>query len=67
MITITLNNEPKEVANGSTVLALIQTLPLDSKKIAVEKNGEIVRKSMWEKEILGDGDSLEIIEFVGGG
>ena len=52
---------------GKTVLEYITTNDYDSKKIAVEHNGSIVFKSQYGETVLADGDSLEIVSFVGGG
>ena len=64
---ITLNGETHEVKDGLSVLALVLTLELDPKRVAVERNMEIVPKSVHGDTILVDGDALEIVEFVGGG
>lgn len=45
----------------------LDTTSYDKKRIAVELNGEIVTKLMYDKTILKDGDSLEVVSFVGGG
>jgi len=50
-----------------TVLGLIMHLGLPEKKIAIERNREIVSKSTFETTELSDGDKLEIIHFIGGG
>ena len=50
-----------------TVLGLINHLGLPEKKIAIERNREIVSKSTFETTELSDGDRLEIIHFIGGG
>ncbi len=52
---------------GQTVAAYLATTNYDLKRIAVECNGEIVFKSQYEATVLADGDSLEIVNFVGGG
>ena len=50
-----------------TVSGLITHLGLPEKKIAIERNREIVSKSTFETTELSDGDRLEIIHFIGGG
>jgi thiamine biosynthesis protein ThiS len=50
-----------------TVLALIAHLALPEKKIAIERNREIVSKSTFKTTELSEGDRLEIIHFIGGG
>jgi len=52
---------------GMTVAALLEHLQLPQKKVAVERNLEIVPKSTFENTELSDGDRLEIIHFIGGG
>ena len=64
---IRLNGEIHEVKSGMTILDLVRSLELDPKRVAVERNLEIVPKSVHGDTKLEDGDSLEIVEFVGGG
>ena len=64
---ITLNGAPKEVNTATTVAALLRELDLLGKRLAVERNGEIVPKSQHETTVLTDGDRLEIVVAVGGG
>ncbi len=52
---------------GMTVAALLDHLELPRKKIAVERNMEIVPKSAFDTQALSEGDRLEIIHFIGGG
>ena len=52
---------------GITVSEYLATTNYDSKRIAVERNGDIVFKSQYAVTVLEDGDSLEIVSFVGGG
>jgi thiamine biosynthesis protein ThiS len=66
MISITLNGEPRRVAAGS-IAALVEALGLPLAKVAVERNLEIVPRSTLGDVALADGDSLEIVHFVGGG
>ena len=66
MISIILNGEPKQVRSG-TVADLVASLGLDVKKVAVERNRDIVPRSTLGDVALADGDILEIVHFVGGG
>ncbi len=66
-IAITLNGEPKSLASGTHVAALVDSLELPKGRVAVERNREIVPMSQWGETVLGDGDALEIVHFVGGG
>jgi len=50
-----------------TVRSLLESLGHDPQRVAVEKNGQIVPKSAYESTVIKDGDSLEVVSFVGGG
>ena len=52
---------------GKTVAEYLATTNYDPKRIVVERNGDIVFKSQYAVTVLKDGDSLEIVSFVGGG
>ena len=52
---------------GKTVAEYLATTKYDPRRIAVERNGEIVFKSRYGEIVLEDGDSLEVVSFVGGG
>ena len=52
---------------GKTVSEYLATTNYDPKRIAVERNGDIVFKSQYDVTVLKDGDSLEVVSFVGGG
>jgi sulfur carrier protein len=64
---LTLNGEPFSVATGTTVAALLKTMNTAGKRVAVERNGEIVPRSLHESTVLADGDRVEIVVAVGGG
>lgn len=66
-VKIRLNGEAREVKPGMSVLQLVTELELNPKGVAVERNLEIVPKSLHGETLLQEGDSLEIVEFVGGG
>ena len=66
-ITITLNGEPRSIATGTTIAALAAELGLNPAKVAVERNLEIVPRSTLADVVIGEGDRLEIVHFVGGG
>ncbi|ESQ76474.1 sulfur carrier protein ThiS [Asticcacaulis sp. YBE204] len=66
MTKILLNGTESEVA-AANVLALVEGLGIDPRKVAVERNLEIVPKSAYLNTPLEDGDRLEIVHFVGGG
>jgi thiazole synthase len=66
-LTITLNGEPRRIAAGTTIAALLADLDLPAAKVAVERNLEIVPRSTFADVRLAEGDALEIVHFVGGG
>jgi thiamine biosynthesis protein ThiS len=66
-IVIHVNGTETKTAAGQTLRGLFVELALDPQRIAVELNREIVRRPSWDDTVLGEGDSLEIVEFVGGG
>lgn len=63
---ITVNGEPRQTA-ADTLAALVAELALDPRKVAIERNLEIVPRSLHATTPLADGDRLEIVQFVGGG
>ncbi|GGD01621.1 sulfur carrier protein ThiS [Aquisalinus flavus] len=64
---ITVNGEARDLPAPATVDGLLADLGLEPRKIAVERNLEIVPKSAFGSTELNDGDRLEIVQFVGGG
>jgi thiamine biosynthesis protein ThiS len=66
-LSIILNGEARRVAIGMSVADLVADLGLPIKKVAVERNLEIVPRSTLADVMLADGDTLEIVHFVGGG
>jgi sulfur carrier protein len=64
---LSINGESRDFSAPLTVSALLATLELAGKRIAVERNGEIVPKSLHGETALADGDRLEIVVAVGGG
>ncbi len=63
---IEVNGEHREMESG-TILDLVETLGLNPKKVAVERNLEIVPRSLHGETALADGDRIEIVQLVGGG
>lgn len=65
---IFINGNLKQLdGENMTISALVVTLNLTGKRVAVEKNGEIVPRSQFDAVNLRDGDKLEIVGAVGGG
>ena len=65
-IMVKINGEELNIA-GKTVAEHLATMNYDPKRIAVERNGDIVPKSQYGETVLKDGDSIEVVSFVGGG
>jgi len=66
-ITLTLNGEARTLAGPLTVAGLLAAIGLDTRKVAVERNEEIVPRSAYALTELCGGDALEIVHFIGGG
>ena len=64
---LTVNGESRSFQGVADVAALVSALGLDTKKVAVERNLEIVPRSAYGKTPLADGDRIEIVHFIGGG
>lgn len=64
---VTVNGQHHEVEYGSTVQNLLETFELGSERIAVEHNQLILAKDEYALVVLQDGDTLEVVRFVGGG
>ena len=62
-----LNGEEHEAPAGSRLLALLEELGVDARRIAVERNREVVPRAEHGSVIVEDGDRFEIVQFVGGG
>lgn len=64
---ITLNGEPKDLTEAVSVEAFLGNLGIDARKVAVERNLEIVPKSEFGSTVVRDGDRVEVVHFIGGG
>ena len=68
MITITVNGEKRQVQKDATVSDLLADLGITAgRRVAVERNREIVKRETWDTTVIQHDDVFEIIEFVGGG
>ena len=67
MIQVTVNGKAQSLEQPIDLSALLARLELAGKKVAVERNGEIVPRSAHANTLLADGDALEIVVAVGGG
>jgi sulfur carrier protein len=64
---IQLNGQDHELPGPMTLDRLVERLGLDARKVAIERNLEIVPRSTYAATMLDEGDRLEIVNFVGGG
>ncbi|MEW6601413.1 MAG: sulfur carrier protein ThiS [Nitrospirota bacterium] len=62
-----INGMEKEQDDGLTVTGLLESLKIDPGRVAVEVNLKIVKKCDYQDHVLNDGDTVEIVNFVGGG
>jgi sulfur carrier protein len=67
MISVTINGERRQFERPLNCTELLSRLELTGKRVALERNGEIVPRSRFPAETLGDGDRLEVVVAVGGG
>ena len=67
VLQLIINGEARAFENVATVTALVAALGLDGRKVAVERNLEIVPRSAYHSTTLTDGDRIEIVHFIGGG
>lgn len=66
-ISITVNGETRAIKTGASLMDLLRELGLESGRVAVERNRQILPRSQWLETVLTDGDHFEIVHFVGGG
>ena len=67
LIELQVNGESKTCASGTNLPDFLTEVGLNPKLVAVEYNGEILARSLWEQTQLQTGDRLEIVTIVGGG
>ena len=63
---VKINGEELDIA-GKTLTEYLETTDYDMKRIAVERNGDIVPKAQYAQTLLEEGDAVEVVSFVGGG
>ena len=66
-MTLTINGETRVFGAVGDLAALVASLGLDPRKVAVERNLEIVPRSAYASTVLAEGDRIEIVHFIGGG
>jgi len=67
MITVQCNGEERQAAEGTTVAAFIVSLGMEPDHVVVECDGRILERGDYERTVLEEGMTLEIMRFVGGG
>jgi len=67
VITVSINGAARQLTSNLSIAALIEEMGLTGKRIALERNGEIVPRSQFASQALEDGDTIEIVAAVGGG
>lgn len=67
MITLTVNGEPRPVAEGTTVAQLLEQLRVVPERVVVEVNVQVIQRDRRAATLLRAGDVVEIVQFVGGG
>ena len=66
-MVITLNGENFELDQPMSVIALLARLEIDPRRVAVEHNLTILKRQRFLEVVVGEGDRVEIVNFVGGG
>ena len=67
MISVYLNGNARQFEHPITITDLISLLDLSGKRIAIECNGKIIPRSLFQEYLLADGDKIEVVVAVGGG
>ncbi len=66
-LRLSVNGKPETAPPGITVAGLLTQLGVDPARVAVERNEDVVPRQTWPNVVLGDGDQIEIVAFIGGG
>jgi len=66
-IRVHLNGEDRDIPTGLTVRGLLESLELEPRLVVVERNREILSRVRYDDVVVGEGDTLELVHFVGGG
>ena len=66
-MVISLNGDPYELAGPLTVSALLAHLKIDARRVAVEHNLLVLKRTTFDSVVIQEGDQVEIVNFVGGG
>jgi thiamine biosynthesis protein ThiS len=66
-LIITLNGDRFELAGAVTVSSLLAQLDIDPRRVAVEQNTVVLKRTAFDTTLVSEGDQIEIVNFVGGG
>ena len=66
-MTVRVNGDPLEFSGPLTLTALLAALQIDPRRVAIEHNGRIVKRELYDSSVVQAGDEIEIVNFVGGG
>lgn len=66
-IDVVINGQPRSLNTGTTIAGLVAELGLGDRRVAVERNREVVPRALHATTVLESGDHLEVVTFVGGG
>jgi len=66
-VRVIVNGEPRELSDSVSVADLVEQLGLSQRRIAVEINLDIIARERYATQRLRDGDTIEIVQFIGGG
>lgn len=62
-----LNGEVRQVPERTDLTQMIRLFSLPEKRVAIELNGEVIRRAQWPATLVGRDDNIEVVHFVGGG
>lgn len=66
-MVVKVNGENREFQEGTTLYDIIHALGLEDRVMAAAVNMQIVKQDAWKSAVLNDGDTIELLDFVGGG
>jgi sulfur carrier protein len=66
-MTVVVNGERREIPDGLTVAAMIEHLGMPLERVALERNLDILSRTLWKETSVQENDRFEIVHFVGGG
>lgn len=64
---LTVNGKPRDYDGPPSLAGLLKALGVDARRVALARNGEVLRREEHDRVVLHDGDNIEIVHMVGGG